>query len=145
MAVQIASIDHFDLVSNEDNIETLNSKEVERSTLARIYGSASVRGTLLQKVYFLNTFIFSKLTYLAQVFILDNDVIKNITRKAHNFLYRGEYERPVASVNYRSKEFLGLGLVHLPTKCKSLIMRTMFKEFLKKEIRLINGNFSEFI
>ena len=133
------------IFSNEDNIAMLNSKEVERCTLARIYGSASVRGTLLQKVYFLNTFIFSKLTYLAQVFILDEEVIKNITRKAHNFLYRGEYERPVAAVNFRSKEFLGLGLVHLPTKCKSLIMRTMFKEFLKKKIILINGDFSEFI
>ena len=47
------------IFSNEGNIALLNSKEVERCTLARIYGSASVRGTLLQKVYFLNTFIFS--------------------------------------------------------------------------------------
>ena len=133
------------IFSNKDDIATLNSKEVERCTLARIYNSVNVRGTLLQKVYFLNTFIYSKLTYLAQVFILDEDIVKNITRKAHNFLYRGEFERPVAAVNFRSKEFLGLGLVHLPTKCKSLIMRTMFKEFLSKNIKLINGDFSECI
>ena len=131
--------------SNTEDIATLNSKEVERCTLSRIYSSVSIRGTLLQKVYFLNTFIFSKLTYLAQVFLMDNDVIKNIMRHALNFLYRGELERPVRSVNFRPKEFLGLGLVHLPTKCKSLIMRTMFKEFLRKNITLVNENFSEFI
>ena len=133
------------IFSNEDDISRLNSKEVERCTLARIYSSVGIRGTLLQKVYFLNTYIFSKLTYLAQVFILDEEVIKNIMKRCHNLLYRGEFERPVATVNFRSKEFLGLGLVHLPTKCKSLIMRTMYKEFLSKKIQIVNGEIKEFI
>ena len=133
------------MFSNDQDIEKLNTKEVERCTLARIYSSIGIRGTLLQKVYFLNSYIFSKLTYLAQVFILDEEVVKNISRKAHNLLYRGELERPVAAVNFRPKELLGLGLVHLPTKCKSLIMRSMFKEFQKKKMQLINGSYSEFL
>ena len=133
------------MFSNDQDIERLNTKEVERCTLARIYSSIGIRGTLLQKVYFLNSYIFSKLTYLAQVFILDEEVVKNISRKAHNLLYRGELERPVAAVNFRPKELLGLGLVHLPTKCKSLIMRSMFKEFQKKKMQLINGSYSEFL
>ena len=53
--------------------------------------------------------------------------------------------RPVATVNFRPKELLGLGLVHLPTKCKSLIMRSIFKEFQKKKMQLVNGSFSEFL
>ena len=133
------------IFSNDQDIESLNSKEVERCTLARIYSSTGIRGTLLQKVYFLNTYIFSKLTYLAQVFILDEEIIKNISRKAHNLLYRGELERPVAAVNFRPKELLGLGLVHLPTKCKSLIMHTMFKEFRMKNMQVVNGSYSEFL
>ena len=96
------------IFSNDQDIEKLNTKEVERCTLARVYSSIGIRGTLLQKVYFLNTYIFSKLTYLAQVFILDEEVVRNITRKAHNLLYRGELERQVAAVNFRPKEFESL-------------------------------------
>ena len=77
---------------NGQDIERLNTTEVERCMLSRIYSSIGIRGTLLQKVYFLNTYSFSKLTYVAQVFILDEEVGKNISRKSHNLLYRGELE-----------------------------------------------------
>lgn len=131
--------------SNLDDIEHLNSMEVQRSALARIHGSLGLRGTLLQKAYFLNTFVFSKLTYLAQVFKINEGVIKIIMRESLRFIYRGEWERPVNSINYRPKELLGLGLVHLPSKCKSLIMRTMLREFQAKQIRLLNGDFTEYL
>ena len=130
--------------SNED-IEHLNSMEVQRSCLARIHASLGLRGTLLQKAYFLNTYVFSKLTYLAQVFKINEGVLKTIMRESLRFLYRGEWERPVNIVNYRPKDLLGLGLVHLPSKCKSLIMRTMWREYKYKEIHLINGDFTEFL
>ena len=130
--------------SNGD-IEHLNSMEVQKSCLARIHASLGLRGTLLQKAYFLNTYVFSKLTYLAQVFKINEGVLKTIMRESLRFLYRGEWERPVNIVNYRPKDLLGLGLVHLPSKCKSLIMRTMWREYKYKEIRPINGDFTEFL
>ena len=68
-----------------------------------------------------------------------------LTKRCHNLLYGGEFERPVATVNFWSKEFLELGLVHLPTKCKSLIMRTMYKEFLSKKIQIVNGEIKDVI
>ena len=125
--------------SNNEDIELLNSMELQRSTLGRIYGSLGLRGTLLQKVYFLNIFVFSKLTYLAQVFQVKEAVLKLVMRESLRFLYRGELERPVNAINYRPKDFLGLGLVHLPSKCKSLLLRTMLKEFNCKGIKLQNG------
>ena len=125
--------------------EHLNSMELQRNTLSKIYSSMGLRGTLLQKVYFINIFVFSKLTYLAQVFKIKEDVIKILMREALRFLYKGEWERPVNSINYRPKEFLGLGLVHLPSKCKSLLMRTMLKEFNQKGIKLQNGTFDEYL
>ena len=133
------------IFSSDGNIEHLNSIELQRNTLSKIYGSMGLRGTLLQKVYFLNIFVFSKLTYLAQVFKIEEEVIKVLMREALRFLYKGEYERPVNSINYRPKEFLGLGLVHLPSKCKSLLMRTMLKEFYQKGIKLQNGTYDEYL
>ena len=131
--------------SNNEDIELLNSMELQRCTLSKIYGSLGLRGTLLQKVYFLNIFVFSKLTYLAQVFRVKEEVLKLVMRESLRFLYRGELERPVNAINYRPKDFLGLGLVHLPSKCKSLLLRTMLKEFNFKGIKLQNGNFDEFL
>ena len=57
------------IFSSEDDIEELNSSELQRNTLSRIYGALGLRGTLLQKVYFLNIFVFSKLTYLAHALV----------------------------------------------------------------------------
>ena len=133
------------IFSSENDIEDLNSSELQRNTLSRIYGALGLRGTLLQKAYFLNIFVFSKLTYLAQVFKIKEEVIKILMRESLRFLYRGEWERPVNSINYRPKKLLGLGLVHLPSKCNSLLMRTMWKEFIYKGLTLQNGDYTQFL
>ena len=46
--------------------KVFKTKIIGRSALAIIHGSLGLRVTLLQKAYFLNTFVFSKLTYMAQ-------------------------------------------------------------------------------
>ena len=43
------------IFSSDEDIEHLNSMELQRNTLSKIYGSMGLRGTLLQKVYFLTT------------------------------------------------------------------------------------------
>ena len=63
---------------NLDNIELINSKNIESNINMKINDSYGMKGTLLQKVYFLNIFILSKLNYLAQVFILDKKILINI-------------------------------------------------------------------
>merc|ERR1711963_1264996 len=94
-----------------------------------------MKGTLLQKVYFLNIFILSKLNYLAQVFILD--------KKIFRFLYKGENERPVQSLNYRGSSKNGLNLVHPIAKSKSLLLKSMIREFNLKSISVVNDELSQ--
>jgi hypothetical protein len=63
-----------------------------------------MRGTVQQKVYFVNTYLFAKLWYISQIFMLDKRIFygsgkeKGILSKALNFIWAGENERPVRVV-----------------------------------------------
>ena len=131
------------IFSNLDNIELINSKNIESNINMKINDSYGMKGTLLQKVYFLNIFILSKLNYLAQVFILDKKILININKKILRFLYKGENERPVQSLNYRGSSKNGLNLVHPIAKSKSLLLKSMIREFNLKSISVVNDELSQ--
>ena len=127
------------IFSNNEDIDQLNSNLVSQNffnTLSKSYG---IRGTILQKAYFANTFLFSKLWYLGQCFKIDRKVLENIMSKALNFIYAGENERPVRSLNFRNKVVGGLGLIHPFVKSKALLIRSMYKEFLELECSIEDG------
>lgn len=110
--------------------EKLNSDLVSKCFFDILHRSYGIRGTILQKVYFVNTYLFSKIWYLAQCFKLDKKVLDNILSKAFNFIYAGENERPIRPLNFRDKIFGGLGLINPIFKAKALLMKSMFKEFV---------------
>ena len=47
--------------------------------------SQSIRGTISQKLYYVNTYLFTKLWYTSQVFKLEEKVINKILAKALDF------------------------------------------------------------
>lgn len=130
------------LFSNQEDIEMINSKYVESSINSKLYDSNGIRGTLPQKVYFINIFILSKLNYLSQVFTLDKKILNDINRKVLRFLYKGYNERPVQALNFRPCSMNGLGLHHSLTKAKSLLVKSMLREFKLKSLSVVNGRLS---
>ena len=87
-------------------------------------------GTPLQKAAYANTYIFSKLWYVAQTIKLDQNIMKKITQKVLNFIWAGQNERPVRALNFRAKYLGGLGLMCPYTKSKALLIKNMFKDYL---------------
>ena len=57
----------------------------------------------------MNTFCYSKINFLSQVFKIDSKVIREIKTKALQFVYVGYNERPVQVLNFRGREEGGLG------------------------------------
>ena len=88
--------------------------------------------TIFQKVYYVNTYLFSKIWYLAQCFKLDEKILDKILVKALQFIYAGENERPVRCINFRHKELGGLGLIHPKLKSKAFMIKNMYSEFLSQ-------------
>ena len=75
------------MFSNKESLEMLNTNIVAQNfynSLQRAYG---VRGTIFQKVYYVNTYLFSKLWFTSQVFKLDEKIINKMLSKALNFIY----------------------------------------------------------
>ena len=52
-----------------------------------------------------------------------------ILSKTFSFIYSGENERPVRSINFRPKNKGGLGLINPILKGKAFLLKTMMKEF----------------
>ncbi len=50
-----------------------------------------------------------------------------------DFIYNGENERPVRAINFRPKKLGGLGLTHPVIKARALLVKNMYKDFLKYE------------
>ena len=123
------------IFSNFENLEKINSELVFKSFNDKLHASYGIRGTILQKVYFVNTYLFSKLWYVAQCFIIERKIITNILKIALNFIYAGENERPVRVMNFRHKSSGGLGLVDPNLKCMALLIRTRLRK-----LRRNNGN-----
>ena len=57
--------------SNQMNLDEINTALVAQNfyfELQKVYG---IKGTIQQKVYLVNMFLFSKLWYLSQVFVME--------------------------------------------------------------------------
>ena len=87
------------LFSNSESIDKLNSDLVSQAFHNALQKSYGIRGTIFQKVYFVNTYLFSKIWYIAQCFKLENKMLCTILSKALSFIFAGENERPVRVVN----------------------------------------------
>ena len=84
--------------SNNESIDKLNSDLVSKCFFNTLQKSYGIKGTILQKVHFVNTFIFSKLWYTAQCFKMDANMMKNLLSKALAFIYAGENERALMKI-----------------------------------------------
>ena len=74
------------IFSNNEHIDKLNSDLVEKNFYCALQKSYGVIGTIFQKAYFVNTYLFSKIWYSAQCFKLDNNMLDKILAKALNFM-----------------------------------------------------------
>ena len=123
------------LFSNKETFEEINSGLVAKCFYDSLHKSYGIRGTIFQKAYYVNTYLFSKLWFTAQFCKLDVKMLKKVLSKALAFIYGGENERPVNSVNFRNTAEGGLGLFHPVVKAKALMIKNMYRELLS-----IHGN-----
>ena len=65
-------------------------------------------------------------------------MLQNLVAKALKFVYAGENERPVRAVNFRKRELGGIGLIDPIIKCKALLVKTMYKEYIR-----LNGDITD--
>ena len=132
------------IFSNSDNLEKVNSELVFKSFNDKLHASYGIRGTILQKIYFVNTYLFSKIWYVAQCFMIEKKIITKIVKIALNFIYAGENERPVRVMNFRPKSSGGLGLVDPNIKCMALLIRTRLRKLRRNNgstLDLTNQNY----
>ena len=123
------------LFSNSESFEKINSELVSKCFYDALHKAYGIRGTIFQKAFYVNSYLFSKLWFTAQFCKLDEKMLKKLLSKALAFIYAGENERPVNSVNFRNTSEGGLGLVHPVIKAKALLLKNMYKE-----LRYVGGN-----
>jgi exonuclease III len=89
------------------------------------------RLNLVQKIWFSNTFVLSKLWYLSQIFPPDNSHIARIKKAVGKFLWVGHLYKIDRRQLFLKPENGGLGLINLEIKVKSLFLKSNL--FLKEE------------
>lgn len=83
---------------------------------------------LLEKVWILNTFILSKLWYLAQILPPKNRHLAKIKSICGNFIWRGHILRVARDQLYLDYTKGGLRLIDPEAKCKALFIRNLLLE-----------------
>ena len=68
----------------EKTLEELNSEKLIAKVRQKIGESRGHAGNILQKVYYVNMHILSKLWYVAQSMRLDTEMMKQIDRECRN-------------------------------------------------------------
>ena len=121
---------------NQGNLEWENSIFVKDKCFERINANWSLKGTILQKAFFVNTFCLSKLNYISQAFIMDTNILEEITKLALKFIYAGENERPIRLVNFRRISEGGIGLIEPKLKAKALLCKSVLKDIRLRNIAL---------
>ena len=125
------------IFTNERNrFEQLNTDLVVQNFYNALQKVLGMRGTIHQKVYVVNTFLFSKLWYVSQVVKIVKKSLEKVLARALAFIYGGENERPVRALNFREKEEGGLGLTCPIMKAKALLVKNMIKDFLKYDCEI---------
>ena len=128
------------IFTNERNrFEQLNTDLVVQNFYNALQKVLGMRGTIHQKVYVVNTFLFSKLWYVSQVVKIVKKSLEKVLARALAFIYGGENERPVRALNFREKEEGGLGLTCPIMKAKALLVKNMIKDFLKYDCEIDDG------
>ena len=122
--------------NKRENFEKLNSDLVSKNFYNALQQVLGMRGTIHQKVYVVNTFLFSKLWYVSQTVKLDKKILEKMLKKSLDFIYAGENERPVRAINFRDSKEGGLGLIEPVTKAKALLVKNMMKDFVKYECEI---------
>ena len=117
----------------EKSVEKLNSEKVYEKVKRKIVESRGNSGNILQKAYYINTHVLSKVWYAAQSVELDEDILKKIDKECRAWIYRGEGEAPVNEVNYRSFSKGGVGLQSAQYKARALL----YKNSLKTKCRVM--------
>ena len=130
------------IFSNNESVDVLNSELVSKCFFNALQNAYGIKGTIFQKAYYVNTYLFSKLWFTAQCFKLDEKMLKNILSKSISFIYAGENEKPIRPLNFRHTSFGGLGLVNPIIKSKALFMKSMYKEFMENDLGILNGRLS---
>ena len=110
------------------SLECLNSDFVKKKVLMKLFGASGIRGTVLQKTQYANTYLLSKVWYVAQIFILNIAMLKEIDRLIRKFIFAGQNERPVQAMCYRPKDMAGLNLICVQNKSRAFIIKNMVKE-----------------
>ena len=113
------------------SLEEINSNLVKEKVENQLFSAYGARGTVKQKIEFVNTYIYSKIWYTAQSINLDKDILKEMDRKVRNFIHAGENERPVQALVYREKEYGGLGLICAATKSRAFLVKSMYRSWMK--------------
>ena len=124
---------------NRGNLEWENSNYVKNKCIEKINSNWGLKGTLLQRVYYVNTFCLSKLNYISQAFIMDKKHLEDITKLALKFVYAGQNERPTKLTSFRRISEGGIGLVEPELKAKALLYKSILKDIRVRKIAL-NGN-----
>ena len=114
--------------NKQDKFEELNMDQVQNCFYMSLRNSAGIKGTLMQKVYCVNTYMFTKIWYTAQVVKLKKKKMDEMMKAAMNFIYAGENERPIRPLNFRPKQLGGLGLMDINVKAKSLLIKSMLRQ-----------------
>ena len=118
------------MFSNCETLEKINSDLVQKCFFDALNKAYGIRGTVFQKAYFVNTYLFSKIWFTSQFISLDEQILNKILSKAIEFIYAGENEKTIRPLNFRSKSKGGLGLIHPVIKAKAFLVKHMNKEFV---------------
>ena len=118
------------MFSNDEPFEKINTELVSKCFYDALHKAYGIRGTIFQKTYYVNTYLFSKIWFTAQFCKLDEKILKKLLSKALAFIYAGENEKPINSVNFRSTSEGGLGLQNPIVKARALLLKNMYKELL---------------
>ena len=108
---------------------------MQKSLCSALHNVYEIKGTIFQKAYIVNTYLFSKLWFTAQFIKLDEKILKQILAKALNFIYAGENERPIRALNFRNTSNGGMGLINPVIKARALLIKNM-----NKELRDLSGS-----
>ena len=125
--------------NERESFESMNTDLVAQNFYNALQKVQGMRGTVFQKVYVVNTFLFTKLWYVSQVVKMGKKTMEKILGRAMAFIYGGENERPVRALNFRDKDQGGLGLICPILKAKAFLVKNMMKDFLKYDCEIDDG------
>jgi exonuclease III len=113
------------LCSNWKEMVDLNYGDLINKISFSFHQHARRRLNLLQKVWISNSFVLSKLWYVAQVLPAENIHIGKIRKLLGNFLWRGSLYRIERNQLSLKAKHGGLALVNVDLKAKALFMKNL--------------------